>query len=113
VGGGAGAAKGAARDTGWRNGLVGPKAHRAASAAAAAGRWGCSRCGDAHDGGAYVVRIQGMWLLAQAAEHYVFIPGTGARVHIAIPIAGLACLLTLVALFAVVLAAAFIGKRNQ
>jgi hypothetical protein len=54
-----------------------------------------------------------MLLLAQAAEHYVFIPGTGARVHIAIPIAGLACLIAIVALFAAVLGAAFIGKRNQ
>lgn len=53
-----------------------------------------------------------MSLLAQAAEHYVFIPGTGARVHIAIPIAGLACLLVMVALFAALLGAAFIGKRN-
>jgi len=54
-----------------------------------------------------------MPLFAQAAEYYVFIPGTGARVHIAIPIAGLACLLVLVALFAAVLGAAFIGKRNE
>jgi len=44
---------------------------------------------------------------------YVLVPGTGARVHIAIPIAGLSCLLVLLVLFAAVLAAAFIGRARS
>jgi len=44
---------------------------------------------------------------------YVLVPGTGARVHIAIPIAGTTCLLVLLALFAAVLAAAFIGRPGS